>query len=458
MDGKQARQRVLLLLTSLSIGVLFVFLGRFLISVNLKNPVFVGTFPWVINHVGSAPVMIVTGSILITITYFILKQLNFGADSRSAGVEIDKEKGKVKWLDTIRWRFLYLFLASIMIAVFVVITGETILYYAVDVWRLFPNNAFMNWIFKDTQTTATLMAVTGCLFFLLIFYGLTKRMIGYLKEITSGLQEISKGRLNYEIPVKSTDELGVLAYNINLMSKQLGLSMEEERRAEKTKNDLITGVSHDLRTPLTSILGFLELVEEDRYQDEVELRYYVNIAYEKSISLQRLIDDLFEYTKYSNELELGIKEMDVAGFIRQLAEEFVPSLEKAGMECRVYSDDEPRIAADGESLARAFGNLFMNAINYGAEGKRIDIIVSREEDEAVIAFKNYGEAIPEQNLPHLFERFYRVEQSRSKKTGGTGLGLAIVKSIVTRHNGTISVASNRKETVFEVRFPLYSAP
>lgn len=199
---------------------------------------------------------------------------------------------------------------------------------------------------------------------------MTEQLNVYLEEIRNGLREIAKGNFDTDIPVQSGSQLGEVAESINQMSRQLHQSILEERNAEKTKNDLITGVSHDLRTPLTSILGFLEVIEEDRYQDEVELRYYVNIAYEKAQNLKKLIDDLFEYTRINNGLPLDIQKIDMAQFIRQLIEEFVPALEKSGMECKLVAEEGLIIQADGAQLVRAYENLITNAIRYGDSGKR----------------------------------------------------------------------------------------
>jgi len=279
-----------------------------------------------------------------------------------------------------------------------------------------------------------------------------------LSHILAGLQEIANGNLDRPIPVN--ERSGALAENtskINEMAERLNRSIQDERNAEKTKNDLITGVSHDLRTPLTSILGFLEVIHEDRYRDEVELRYYLTIVYEKSLTLKKLIDDLFEYTRVNNGMPLKSVPLDLVGFIHQLSEEFVPQLSAAGMECRVEAEaDELFIEADGDLLVRSFENLLSNAVQYGKDNRFVDICISGSEGEAIVDVMNYGEPIPERDLPFLFDRFYRVERSRSKETGGTGLGLAIAKSIIEVHGGRISVQSNRDRTVFTTCLPLHS--
>ncbi len=185
------------------------------------------------------------------------------------------------------------------------------------------------------------------------------------------------------------------------------------------------------------------------------MRYYVNIAYEKSLALRRLIDELFEYTRINNGMPLELSELDIAGLIRQLAEEFVPAMENAGMEIRLnMQEGDFKIQADGGLLVRAYENIIANAIQYGQKGKYIDIDVAQDGDVLVVRIQNYGDPIPEQDLLYIFDRFYRVESSRSKQTGGTGLGLAITKSIVEVHGGCITARSSKKATSFETQFSI----
>jgi signal transduction histidine kinase len=426
--------------------------GRLLLLYMMQVPPYDEAIKWVVNIFGMLPVTLVIGVIVfLTVRGLLLREKLVEISPSRMPVNAASAPGSFFY--TFRWKLLLLFLISMIITALLVVAAHLIVY---AYYQSNPDHPLLNWII-NTIGSSIVMGIAGCTLFVVVFYWMTSRTIGYFKEITTGVQHIAQGSLDYRIPLKSVDELGMLAHQINEMSNQLSLSLQEERNAEKTKNDLITGVSHDLRTPLTSILGFLELIEEDRYQDEIELRHYVHIAYEKSLGLRLLIDQLFEYTKYSSDLKLELRELDVTGLIYQLAEEFVPSMEKVGMECRVKASGAPLlIMAEGESLVRAFENLIGNALHYGAQGKYVDIQIAADGDDAVIKFINYGEPIPQQDLPHLFERFYRVEQSRSKNTGGTGLGLAIVKSIVELHNGGVSVNSNKRETVFETRFPLHT--
>lgn len=288
---------------------------------------------------------------------------------------------------------------------------------------------------------------------------LSGQLAGRMDRISSGVDNIASGRFEYRIPLEEGpgSRWDKVAGDINRMAEQLHRSIQEERSAEKSKNDLITGVSHDLRTPLTSILGFLEVIENDRYQDEVELRYYVNIAYEKSRSLKKLIDDLFDYTRISNGMPPHLEMLDLVGFLQQLAEEFVPVLEQSEMQCRVHAPEGTiLVRADGNLLARGFENLITNAIRYGREGRYIDIEIGQNGAQAEVRVSNYGEPIPQRDLPFIFERFYRGDRSRS--SGGTGLGLAIVKSIAEAHGGSVTARSDRVQTVFEVRLPVDGPP
>lgn len=277
----------------------------------------------------------------------------------------------------------------------------------------------------------------------------------YLDEMIQGLRHIAEGKLDHAIPVKANHKLGDVAESINLMAQQLQRLMQEERQAEQSKNDLITGVSHDLRTPLTSILGFLEVIKQDHYRDEVEMRHYVDIAYSKAEHLKQLIDDLFEYTRMNNGMPLACEPLALDDFLQQLMEEYVPIMHKAGITGRlIIEQHRVRISADGSLLVRAFANILHNAMQYGKDGKYIDVTLRVDNDYAVVTVANYGNPIPASDLPFIFDRFYRIEKSRSLETGGTGLGLAISRGIVELHQGTIQAESDLRRTAFKLSFPL----
>ncbi|MGL4106745.1 sensor histidine kinase [Clostridium sp. LP20] len=294
--------------------------------------------------------------------------------------------------------------------------------------------------------------------FLIINYAITYKSNKSLVTIIEETEIISNGNLDKLIDIEATGDMRSLADNINNISTQLKGIMIEERKAQKTKNDLITNVSHDLRTPLTSIIGYLELIDADKYKDEVELRYYTDIAYQKAKDLSLLINDLFELTKMQNSaITLEKLQINLVDLLGQLVVYFKNEFEKANMEARInFSEDKLIVYADGRKLGRAFENLLSNSIKYGKDGPYVDIITRVEDSMAVVEIVNYGEPIPEIDLPYIFDRFYRVEKSRNRDIGGTGLGLAITKNIIELHNGSISADSDYSKTTFEVRLPLSS--
>jgi len=279
--------------------------------------------------------------------------------------------------------------------------------------------------------------------------------IRYFVELNRTVRGIAESTSPGQLPVRGATELSELAENMNRLIAKMQQAVEEERRAELSKNELVTNVSHDLRTPLTSIIGYLGLIEQDRYRDEVELRHYVHIAYMKTERMRHLIEDLFEFTRERGSgLKLQKAPILIGELLRQLAYQYRPEAERAGMEIRLLEiEDRLSTQADGTKLMRVFENLIVNAMHYGREGKFVDLTARRDGHFIAIEVINYGNPIPGTDLPHIFERFYRVERSRSENTGGTGLGLAIAKSIVDRHDGMIRAYSDERLTSFEVRLP-----
>ncbi len=296
-------------------------------------------------------------------------------------------------------------------------------------------------------------AVVGFAFFILFVFLLSRRSFLYLEKISRTLQQTSLGKLDLVLPLRSPDELGELGENINRMTSRLKASLEEERDAERAKNELISSVSHDLRTPLTSVLGYLELIEKNPNTDPAVLRRYAEIAYHKSLRLKKLIDDLFEYTSVSQgALKFEPARIDLKELLAQLAEEFTPiwQSENRGYRLTAAEPGYP-VQADGNLMARVFENLLSNAVRYGRPGETIGIDLSRDGEWTVAAVRNGGDPIPAADLARIFDRFYRVDSSRSDRSGGTGLGLAIAKSIVDLHHGRIAARSDAGGTVFEVR-------
>ena len=303
----------------------------------------------------------------------------------------------------------------------------------------------------STVIIAVLTITIGILLFITYFLLLTKKFVAYIKEIAEGINEISLGNLDNRIEIKNEDEFALIADKLNKMADDIKDIMENERRSEYAKNELITSVAHDLRTPLTSIIGYLDLVSSKELLQDTQKKY-IEIAYSKSKRLEKLIEDLFTFTKFNfGEVKVTYTEVDIVKLINQLLDEFYPSFAENLLEYE-FTPNHPAavIKADGDLLARAIANLISNAIKYGRDGKKILFDLNKTEFGVAVSITNYGESIPGKDLERIFQRFYRVESSRSSETGGSGLGLAIANSIVEMHGGTITAKSDTDGTVFTV--------
>lgn len=294
--------------------------------------------------------------------------------------------------------------------------------------------------------------VIGSIIFIICFFILMNSFLKQMKEIETGINEIAAGNLDTVLPVKGEDELSQISKCINSMTKEVKKSIEREREAEQSKNELIANVAHDLRTPLTSVIGYITLLRNNPNQDQKTTQKYLDVAYNKSKHLEKLIEEFFGFTRLNHQdMPMNLSELDLVQLLGQLIDEFYPSFENSHLTCELKSEQKSvMIEADGNLLARLFDNLINNAIKYGQDGKVIKVHVFLEEEYVVVQVINYGKVIPEEDLSHIFEKFYRVEQSRSSSTGGTGLGLAIAKDIVRMHDGKIEARSSLKGTIFQV--------
>ena len=318
-------------------------------------------------------------------------------------------------------------------------------------------SALVHFILEQHLAVVILYVLVGIVIFSVTLMILEEPGIRYLGRISDAVQSISQGNLNTEVDVTGDDEFSAMAANLNKMSSDIRKLMDKEREAERTKNELITNVAHDLRTPLTSIIGYLELLAGNTQIPQEMQHKYIEIAYSKSRRLEKLIEDLFGFTKLNyGKIAMHIGQIDIVKLLEQLLEEAYPNFEEKNLSYDLQSNVPAKIiSADGNLLARLFDNLIGNAIKYGADGKRVLVKIHGEEDTVTVSVTNFGRVIPADELPLLFNKFYRVEQSRSATTGGTGLGLAIAKEIVDMHGGTIRVASDLNGTVFTVKLQVH---
>lgn len=302
----------------------------------------------------------------------------------------------------------------------------------------------------------TMLAVgilAGLFLFVVYFLFLTRGLTRDLSNLAAGISSMTMERPR-RLPVKRQDEIGEIARSVNEMTEELTRLMDAEREALQTNKEMIACLAHDLRTPLTSLNGYLNLMMDTDKYDAAQRQHFTEVALRKADRLEGLIQDLFDYTKLmSGEITLHRKQVDFVKLIEQMIEEFYPLMEDNELHCSFDSAWKSlELAVDPDLMARAVQNLLSNAVKYGKDGKQIRICL-QERDGIVLSVTNYGLIIPEESLDMIFERFYRVEGARSPQTGGTGLGLNIAREIIVLHGGSITAQSSLQGTIFEIFLP-----
>ena len=246
------------------------------------------------------------------------------------------------------------------------------------------------------------------------------------------------------------------------ISAQMTQIKSDMQRHEQTlkqeasrKNDLITYLAHDLKTPLTSVIGYLSLLDEAPDMPTEQAAKYIRITLDKALRLERLTNEFFEITRYNlQQIVLEKENIDLSFMLVQMADEFYPILKEHGNSVDLKIEDNLTVYGDSEKLARVFNNILKNAIAYSDAGTEIQIWTEEYDDGVIICFRDQGKTIPKQRLETIFEKFFRLDEARTTNTGGAGLGLAIAKEIVTLHGGTITADSADRLTTFTVSLPV----
>lgn len=287
---------------------------------------------------------------------------------------------------------------------------------------------------------------------ILYFYGKRKTRKN-VEELEKKIRRyMAKNQDMEEVFPAPYTEVGVrmLQIKTDMIRKEESLKQEAQR-----KNDLITYLAHDLKTPLTSVLGYLSLLDEAPDMPEAQKEKYTHIALEKAQRLEGLIEEFFEITQYNlQNIFLEKEELDLSYMLMQMTEEFYPVLAAHGNEVKLEAEEDLHLYADPDRLARVFNNILKNAVAYSYPNTTITIRASRNKDKILLSFENHGKNIPKEKLDSIFEKFFRLDSSRRSNTGGAGLGLAIAKEIVELHGGRISARSQDERVTFTVELPV----
>lgn len=291
------------------------------------------------------------------------------------------------------------------------------------------------------------------IFLIISWFVLMRIVTGYFKKIDKGMDiMLSEDKWDVELP----QELRSMEKKMNAAKRTMERRKMEAEMENVRKNDLITYLAHDLKTPLSSVIGYLSLLEEAPDMPPEQKAKYVGIALEKAGRLEQLIDEFFEITRFNLQtIILNKRKIDLSYMLRQMTDEFYPILEEQGKKAVVEAGEDIFIYADADKIARVFNNILKNAIAYSDRNSTIRVCVTNSKEKTFIQFINHGDPIPEHKLNAIFEKFYRLDSSRSSSTGGAGLGLAIAKEIVTAHEGELLVTSSPEQTVFTVILPAW---
>ena len=303
---------------------------------------------------------------------------------------------------------------------------------------------------RENMVLIIFIAVTLC--FMLLFWASLSWFTRYFNEIDAGLEKLIQGE---EKEIILSQEMEPMEKKLNLLRQTLERRELEAKLAEERKNNLVMYLAHDIRTPLTSVIGYLSLLEEAPDMPLEQKAKYVHITLEKANRLEQLINEFFEITRYNiQQIVLEKEKIDLYYMLLQMMEEFYPLLSQKGNQAVLHGDENVTVYGDPVKLARVFNNILKNAVAYSYEETKIHIFLEEmESGKVVVKFKNQGKTIPKEKLSSIFEKFYRMDEARNSNTGGAGLGLAIAKEIVKRHGGEITAESEKEQVTFVVELP-----
>ena len=312
-----------------------------------------------------------------------------------------------------------------------------------------PLYPMIHWAHQNVLLLGIVLTLGG---WLVISYFFIARPVRYLNELVNAAEKLARPG---EDPIILSAAMKETEAQLNLFRERALRDAMAAREAEQRKNDLIVYLAHDLKTPLTSVVGYLSLLR-DEPQISPELRErYTGIALEKALRLEDLINEFFDITRFNlTSLTLEPERTDLGRMLEQLASEFLPILGEKDLTWEARIAPGVELLCDRDKLQRVLDNLIRNAVSYSYPGTAITLTMAREGDEAVLTVQNHGRTIPPEKLERIFQQFYRVDTSRSSSTGGAGLGLAIAKEIVELHGGSIRAESESESITFTVRLPV----
>ena len=304
----------------------------------------------------------------------------------------------------------------------------------------------------DLRTSIIPILIIWVIGILVLLYRLLKKVFGYIDEVGKATEDLVNKDVEYiELP----DELEEIKNRMNHLKRESEKNEKLAKENEEKKDELIVYLAHDIKTPLTSMIGYLSILDEIDDMPKKKQKNYISIALDKSYRLEDLINELFDVARFNSEkIVLEKEELNLNLMLEQIIDDFYPTLREVNKSIKLNYDEPISINGDSDKLSRVFNNLIKNAISYSKEESEIVINLKKDNNNAIVEVINKGKQISKEKLSKIFEKFYRLDSARTSRTGGSGLGLAIAKDIVELHNGTIIAESNEEETTFRVTLPL----
>lgn len=320
---------------------------------------------------------------------------------------------------------------------------------------------FFNFGDRDAQTIYQLVVrnnmdvilfVVILTFLVILFRFYVSWFTKYFDEISIGMDQLVE---ESEEDISLSPAMGFMENRLNTVKRRLEKRTKDAQEAEQRKNDLVVYLAHDIKTPLTSVIGYLSLLDEAPDMPPEQKAKYIGISLEKAYRLEQLIDEFFEIARFNlQSIAVSKGKINLSFMLQQISDEFYPILAPQGKRISVDAAEGLFLWGDADKLSRVFNNILKNAIAYSYNDSTIYVKAEHKAESIIITFANDGDPIPAEKLETIFEKFFRLDTSRSSQTGGSGLGLAIAQEIVAAHGGTITAQSDTSKTIFSVSLPI----
>lgn len=327
--------------------------------------------------------------------------------------------------------------------------ADTIVIWIARIFSLSENEADLVYFNAVTVNLQFIIGIVIIIFVFLLFHMLLYSYKRYFDEVIAGIDKL----MEEESSISLSPELETVERKLNHAKQTLKTQAAEARKNEQQKNDLVVYLAHDIKTPLTSVIGYLSLLDENPDMPDEKKAKYIHTAWEKANRLRILVNEFFDITRsHSEAVPLQKTKIDLYYMLVQISEELYPQLDACKKRVENKVEEDISVYGDSEKLARVFNNILKNAIAYSEENSVISVSAEEFPEKTVIRFENRGE-IPADKLSLVFDKFYRLNSARQSETGGSGLGLAIAKDIITLHGGGIKAESSNGSTAFIIELP-----